>query len=120
MIKVLVIDDDKTMNETLADCFDPDEFNITVKPTGSEGATSFEKDRPDIVILDIGLADIDGALVLETLKKIDPDVSVGVLSGYTAREEEMMQLGAQSYKTKPLTVEEMEEWFKELAGGKGE
>lgn len=119
MLKILVIDDDKTMNQTLADCFDPGEFIIGVKPTGAEGTASFEEDRPDIVILDIGLEDMDGALVLEALNKIDPTVPVGVLSGYTSRKDEMMQLGARSYRTKPLTVEEMEVWFRELADEKG-
>ncbi len=116
-LKILVIDDDETMNECLAECFDPAEYEITVKATGREGVEFFKENRPDIVILDLGLADIDGASVLNQLREIDPGVPVGVLSGYASRREEMIKLGADSFRMKPLKIEEIERWFGKIARG---
>jgi len=114
MHKILVIDDDETINECFMDCFDPDEYLIEVRRTGEEGVKSFVENRPDFVVLDLGLPDIDGIEVFEQIKKIDPNVPVGVLSGYASRKEEAMNLGMHSFKIKPLVLEEFEEWFREV------
>jgi len=116
MHKILVIDDDETMNECFMDCFDPDEFLVEIKRTGKEGKQAFEKNRPDFVVLDLGLPDIDGIEILKQIKSIDPNVPIGVLSGYASRRDESMELDAHSFKIKPLTIDEFEEWFKEVLG----
>jgi len=68
--------------------------------------------RPDVVLLDLGLPDIDGAEVLTRIQEIGQDIPVGIISGYEERKNEILALGAKIFFQKPVLLDEVETWIK--------
>lgn len=105
-MRVLVVDDEPDVVEIVRLTFNlrwPD-AEVSASSTGEDGVFSVERETPDIVILDIGLPDIDGFEVLERIRHFS-DVPVVMLS---ARHEEVdkvkgLELGADDYVTKPFS-----------------
>ena len=106
LIKVLIIEDDPVMVDTIAICFYvcwPEATVISV-PTGEEGLEVVENQSPDIIILDLGLPGMDG---YQTLKKLRGSSEVPIIL-LTAKDTEMarvkgLELGADDYMTKPFS-----------------
>jgi CheY-like chemotaxis protein len=69
------------------------------------------KSPPHMVILDMKLKKMSGLEVLETLKKINPDIRVMMLTGYPTLEtaEQCLRRGADAYCVKPIEIDELEE-----------
>ncbi|MBM3956667.1 MAG: response regulator transcription factor [Gemmatimonadetes bacterium] len=105
-MKVLVVDDDPDVVEAVNICFAlrwPD-AEVLEAPDGATALDRVDKDEPDIVILDLGLPDIDGLEVLEEIRK-SSQVPVLIL---TARGSEVnkvkgLEQGADDYITKPFS-----------------
>mgnify|MGYP005819577391 CR=1 FL=1 len=105
-MRVLVIDDEPDVVEIVRLTFNLrwPEAEVFAMKTGEEGVLAVEADTPDIVILDIGLPDIDGFEVLQRVRTFS-DVPIVMLS---ARHEEVdkvkgLELGADDYVTKPFS-----------------
>src|SRR5690606_14988106 len=66
----------------------------------------YEHERPDLVLLDIGLPDVSGLRLLEVLRSRDPDATVIMLTGQAdvATAVEAMSLGAENFLTKPVEL----------------
>jgi two-component system KDP operon response regulator KdpE len=105
-MRVLVIEDEPDVVEIVRLTFGlrwPDaEFLST--PSGEEGVTEVQEQRPDIVILDVGLPDIDGFEVLRRVREFS-EVPVVIL---TARHDDVdkvrgLEMGADDYVTKPFS-----------------
>jgi two-component system KDP operon response regulator KdpE len=104
-VRILVVDDEPDVVESLRIGFELQWRDIEVlgATSGEEALDRVERDRPDIVVLDVGLPDIDG---FETVRRIREfsDVPVVML---TARDDAMdkvkgLELGADDYVTKPF------------------
>jgi two-component system, OmpR family, KDP operon response regulator KdpE len=104
-MKILVVDDEPDVIESVRLGFTLQwrEVDVVGAATGEAGLDAVEHERPDIVLLDVGLPDIDG---FETLRQIRAfsDVPVVML---TARDDAMdkvkgLELGADDYVTKPF------------------
>ena len=67
--KILIVDDDKSIRKGLSLALD-DKYRTITAGDGLEALRLFENERPDIVLLDVGLPEIDGAEVLKRLKQI--------------------------------------------------
>ena len=105
-MKVLVIEDDPGIIEVVSLCFQLRWSGTTVvrAENGNKGVELVEMERPDVVILDIGLPDIDGYQVLREIRRFS-DVPVIML---TIRGEDTdiargLELGADDYITKPFS-----------------
>jgi two-component system KDP operon response regulator KdpE len=105
-MKVLVIEDDPGIIEVVSLCFQLRWSGTTVisAANGHEGVTLVETESPDVVILDIGLPDIDGYQVLKEIRRFS-DIPVIML---TVRGEDTdiakgLELGADDYITKPFS-----------------
>ncbi len=114
MIKVLVIDDNESFGKYVVPYLEAKGFKVFMEKTGKKGIESFRENSPDIVVLDLGLPDIDGTEVFLRVKDIDPDVPIGVLSGYGEREKELLALGAETFFEKPVMVPDIEKWINEV------
>lgn len=106
---VLVVDDDETSCRLVKAAFEADGFAVVMAHTGEEGIERTAKSLPDVVLLDVGLPDIDGLHVLERLKSTVPLLPVIML---TASHEvktavRATQLGAFDYLTKPIDPDEL-------------
>ena len=105
-MKVVVIDDSPEIIEVVTLCFQLRWGNTTVSPAndGSKGLELVEKENPDLVILDIGLPDMDGFQVLREIRRFS-QVPVIML---TVKNEDTdiakgLELGADDYVTKPFS-----------------
>ena len=105
-MKVLVIEDDPGIIEVVSLCFQLRWSGTTVvsAKSGNKGVELVETERPDVIILDIGLPDMDGYQVLREIRRFS-DVPVIML---TVRGEDTdvakgLELGADDYITKPFS-----------------
>jgi two-component system KDP operon response regulator KdpE len=104
-MRILIVDDEPDVIESvqLGLTLQWREIDVIGVRTGQEAIDSVERDRPDIVLLDIGLPDLSGFDVLSELR-VFSDVPVVML---TARDDAMdkvkgLELGADDYVTKPF------------------
>ena len=69
MAKILIIDDDSSICETLEMYLAEEGYEVYSALTGTEGLNRFVETSPDVVILDIRLPDVDGFMILEDLRE---------------------------------------------------
>jgi len=105
---VVVVEDDPNISDLLDMYLRDAGFRVLQAPTGGRGLELIEQHRPSIVLLDIGLPDIDG---FEVCRRIRARSSVPVLF-LTARDGEIdrilgLELGADDYVTKPFSPREI-------------
>lgn len=107
MISVLVVDDDRTIRETLADFFDSLGYATRTAATASEGRQSAAAHAPDVVLADLRLPDANGLTLLEALRADDPEIGVIVLTGHAdvATAVRAMQRGALDFLEKPVDLD---------------
>ncbi|HEX5395661.1 MAG TPA: response regulator, partial [Candidatus Limnocylindria bacterium] len=79
---VLVVDDDKDIRSLLTDLLEGDGYRASAVPTGGEALAAVEKERPDLVMMDVKLPDQDGLSVLKELKRSHPDLEVIVMTAF--------------------------------------
>ncbi|OGR93057.1 MAG: hypothetical protein A2992_04825 [Elusimicrobia bacterium RIFCSPLOWO2_01_FULL_59_12] len=105
--RVLVIDDDASMRDSLIELFSLEEFECDVAETGKKGLALFQLHRPQLVVLDAQLPDVSGFQVCQMLKK-DPllrRTPVVMLSGRFTEPQDRIQgleLGADEFFLKPF------------------
>ena len=104
---VLIIEDDPSVRKLLRMVLESETVNVSEAAKGKDGLVELAKNPPDLLILDLGLPDIDGRVVLRRLREWS-DIPVLVLS---AREEiddkvDALDCGAQDYVTKPFNSKE--------------
>ncbi|HAR97384.1 MAG TPA: Fis family transcriptional regulator, partial [Syntrophus sp. (in: bacteria)] len=110
MPKILVIDDDRSICETLDLYLTEEGYEVKTALTGTEGLNAFVETVPDLVILDIRLPDIDGFTVLEDLREEDENVKVIMITAFHDMETTIkaMKGGAFDYIHKPVNVDELD------------
>ncbi len=106
MISLLVVDDDRTVRETLADFFDSLGYAARTAATASEGRQAAAAHAPDVVLADLRLPDASGLTLLEALRADDPELGVIVLTGHgdVATAVRAMQQGALDFLEKPVDL----------------
>ncbi|MGA8614047.1 MAG: response regulator transcription factor [Xanthobacteraceae bacterium] len=105
---VLVVDDELQIRRFLRTGFELDGFSVQEAETGTEALRSATLKPSDLVILDLGLPDMDGAEVLERLRAWS-SVPVIVLSvrGSEAEKVRLLEIGADDYVVKPFGMAEL-------------
>jgi two-component system KDP operon response regulator KdpE len=107
-VKVLVVDDDSTLRRTLGIGLRAEDHEVLIAADGRSALQALREDRPDIVVLDLGLPDLSGVDVLRRLRAWST-VPVVVLSARADSTEKVqaLDLGADDYDTKPFGMEEL-------------
>lgn len=106
--RVLIIEDEiKTVN-FIAMALRAKGYKVTSAQTGQSGILSFCTSNPDIILLDLGLPDMDGMKVLEEIRKVS-DIPLMVVSGRKSESDIISALdaGANDYMTKPFSMGEL-------------
>jgi len=105
---VLVIDDELQIRRLLRVCLEANGYRVLDAATGQEGISEAAQHRPDVVLLDLGLPDLDGVAVLKRLREWS-EVPVVVLSVRDREEDKIRALdnGADDYVTKPFGTGEL-------------
>jgi DNA-binding NtrC family response regulator len=106
---VLVIDDDAMIRNYLGNILREDGFEVLLSATGGEGEAALRAKPVDIVLLDLKLPDADGITVLQSLKQIDPNVQVIMLTAFSEVPSAVkaMRLGAYEYLEKPSDLRKL-------------
>src|SRR4030043_1219858 len=106
MANILVIDDEKSIRNTLQEILEYEGHTVELATNGPEGLESFDKSTFDIVLCDIKMPDMDGIEVLEKLMQKSRDIAVIMISGHGNIDTavEAIKKGAYDFIEKPLDL----------------
>jgi len=110
ILNVLVVDDDRFFQETMADYLSVGGFNIDKAGNGISAIELVENNDYDLVLLDINMPGIDGLTLLPRIQDLSPDLSVVIVSGAGDMDTviQALRLGATDYITKPVNHSELD------------
>lgn len=115
--KLLIIDDDAHLRESLAEVLELDGFECHQAGAAKEGIAAATKIEPDAVIMDIQLPDSSGFQICQELRKRSKITILIMMTGRFLSSEEKKQgfeLGADEYITKPFDLAELSARIKQL------
>lgn len=106
MAEILVIDDEKSIRNTLQEVLEYEQHKVTLATNGQEGIEMFENGNFDIVLCDIKMPGMDGMEVLDTLIKKSRDIPVIMISGHGNIDTavDAIKKGAYDFIEKPLDL----------------
>jgi len=106
MARILVIDDEKGIRNTLKEVLEYEGHQVDVAGNGPEGLELFRGSNYDIVLCDIKMPEMDGIEVLEKLNAYSPDAPVIIISGHGNIDTavEAIKKGAYDFIEKPLDL----------------
>ncbi|MGZ7160465.1 MAG: response regulator, partial [Methanobacterium sp.] len=110
-VKILIVDDEKDIVVPLKASLESDNYNVVEAYTGYEAIEKAHFEIPDLVLLDLGLPDIDGYEVCDKMRK-DPLtrlIPVIMLTGRDGIDSKIegLDIGADDYITKPFNLDEL-------------
>lgn len=105
---ILIVEDDKTIQNFLKVTLKTQNYNYIIAETGLSGLSLFYANRPDLVLLDLGLPDIEGIEVLKQIRQ-NSSIPIIVVSARSSETEKVMALdyGSGDYVTKPFNAAEL-------------
>ena len=106
--RVLVIEDDKSIRNFFRTVLEANNYDVLIATTGAEGYSMVTSQCPDVVILDLGLPDMDGMTILKNVRQWS-SMPVLVVSARTHEKDKVAALdaGADDYITKPFGTSEL-------------
>jgi DNA-binding response OmpR family regulator len=109
MEKILVIEDDRATRKALQQLFEPEGYSVDAAQNGAEGLAMFRASRPNFVILDLAMPQMNGRDVCRQLRKESEDIPVLVLTGSSDEVSRvtLLEMGADDYVTKPFSPREL-------------
>ncbi len=121
--RILIVDDDPMIRRLLQVNFRLEGFDVDVAARGREALELASASRPDIVVLDVSMPDMDGWAVMEHLRE-DPGTARVPIVFLTARtgqaeQERAERLGAEGYLVKPFDPGELVQVVRQVVSGAG-
>ena len=109
MKKILVVDDEKPISDIIKFNMVKEGYEVVTAFNGREALEMFEAERPDILILDLMLPELDGLEVARTIRKTS-NVPIIVLSAKDSEFDKVigLEIGADDYMTKPFSNRELQ------------
>ena len=109
MSKILLVDDDEALLRALRIGLSARGYEVELARSGAEGVTQSSLAQPDVIVLDLGLPDMDGVDVCRRVRQFSA-VPIIVLSAAATEERKVaaLDLGADDYITKPFGMAELE------------
>ncbi|MDD6881829.1 MAG: response regulator transcription factor [Firmicutes bacterium] len=107
-VSVLIIEDEKSICDFISKILSTNDYKVTSAPTGKEGLEVLTSSMPDLILLDLGLPDMDGIEIIRSTRKWS-SIPIIVISARTQEKEKVLALdaGADDYITKPFGTEEL-------------
>ena len=101
--EILVVDDEPGIRQALRQMLEYEGYDVRTAEDGPQALAAYREDAPDLVLLDIKMAPMDGLEVLDKLREEDPDAVVVMLSGHATVETavEALKRGAFDFLEKP-------------------
>ena len=108
MRKVMVVDDEPKIVQLARDYLEHAGFAVVVAHDGQAALATARAERPDLIVLDLGLPRLDGLDVARTLRR-DSNVPIVMLTGRSEESDKLvgLELGADDYVTKPFSPKEL-------------
>lgn len=106
---ILVVEDERTISNFICRALSANDYKPIPAGTGKEAVSLFFSHRPDLVLLDLGLPDLDGLDVLEQLSGLPQETPVIIISARDRESEKVkaLDMGADDYIVKPFGVPEL-------------
>jgi two-component system KDP operon response regulator KdpE len=106
--RVLVVEDEESIHQTLSVVLPPAGYTVYQVRSGQEALRTVQSVRPDLILLDLGLPDMDGKQVIRDLRK-RPIAPIIVISVCDTESEKIscLDAGAHDYLTNPFTISEL-------------
>ena len=106
MTKILVIDDERSIRNSMKDILQYEGHEVVLAENGMEGLVSVKSEKPDIVFCDIKMPKMEGIEVLERIKEFSTDTPVIMISGHGTIDTaiEAIRKGAYDFIEKPLDL----------------
>jgi two-component system KDP operon response regulator KdpE len=116
MAKVLIVDDEPEVTEFIKRSLERRGFEVVVATTGQQALDLYPQENPQVVLLDLGLPDINGRDVLKEIKSKSLQIKVMIVSGYTDQntKQELISMGADSFLDKPIIPTKIADAIKEI------
>lgn len=116
--KVLIIDDEQEICEMLYSFLTPHNYKVSLAFNGQMGLEYFEEIKPDIVLLDLKMPDMDGIEVLKMIRKVS-DVPVVIITGHPqdVSDIRLADLEIEGFIEKPISLQAILNSLKYLTGG---
>ncbi len=114
-IRVLIVDDEVELVETLVERLELRGYEPAGVHTGDEAVDRVKTEPYDVVVLDVKLRGESGVDVMKRIKQIKPDLPVLLLTGHMSQEtsEECLKAGALDYLIKPIQIDRLIEKLNE-------
>jgi len=108
-VKILIIDDEKTLCETMSEILKDEGYETEIAFNGEEGLQKIQKECFDIIFCDLRMPKMDGLSVLEKATKLSPETFFIVMTAFGSMETTMkaLKLGAYDYVIKPLAFDDV-------------
>lgn len=113
-MKIMVVDDEKNILMLYQSELEEEGYEVIAANSGKEALELFEKEKPDIVTLDIMMPDIDGIQVLRQLKEKNPNVPVIMLTAYDYRDDFSIW-ASDAYVVKSSDLAPLKETIRQIA-----
>ena len=91
--KLLIVDDEEGMRESLADILQEKGYDVAVAPSGTEALAEAKNTLFDAALIDISLPDMDGLEVLETFLRDYPDMVCCIITGHASLQNAIGAIG---------------------------
>ncbi|ASS89534.1 MULTISPECIES: response regulator [Aeribacillus] len=107
--KILIVDDQYGIRILLNEVFNKEGYQTFQAANGFQALEIAENHSPDLVLLDMKIPGMDGIEILKTLKKVNPDIRVIIMTAYGELDmiQEAKDLGALTHFAKPFDIDEL-------------
>ena len=107
-LKVLIVEDDREIRTLLRSALEIEGFEVRTAVSLSEASALIEHDPPDVIVLDLGLPDGDGAQLVRQVRRHSAlPIIVASARDQEAQKIRLLDEGADDYLTKPFSVDEL-------------
>ena len=107
--RVLVVEDDPAICELVKDMLEEGGLSVFCAGNGAAGLALLQSEEPDVVILDLGLPDVEGLTLSQLFREANPGIGLIILTGRSAPVERIvgLEIGADDYVCKPFEPREL-------------
>lgn len=109
MHRVLVVDDDKVLQDSVRQAIEYHNFVVDVADNGKEALAAVYREKYDLVVMDVNMPEMDGITALTEIKKYDPSIIVLILTAYSNVSDavKVVKEGAYNYLEKPISSDNL-------------
>ncbi len=114
--KIMVVDDEEAIRILYEEEFNDEGYTVVSCSNGNEALERFDKENPDLVILDIAMPGVSGLEVLSKIKEKSPKTPVIMSTAYSHYKDDFYTYVADAYIVKSPDLTELKDKVKELLG----